>query len=793
MPRMSSRALRVTCTLAAVTLTHVSALLFTGNANAACVAESCLYINRFMPQHPNLYHTMFADLGVALREIYREAHGGERDAHPLLHIKEQEDARNLPLSNWAVVFNDGHGPEQEDAVYDGAGAVTRIYHNGKHVEGRQSACELRCSKKRFDTMPLPWNYAPNGRWSLHYEVAAKDPLAAEEAWTRLAWVRVIARATVDAVLGKRELPPASKRRGGCVLLFVHREGRRRAVNANKLLETVREHSACRVSVTKLVNLPMKQRLKLLQAADVLVGVHGSAFAYTMFLRPEAAVVEIAPYGWLDAGYRNIAKAVGVHYFVVQAEDAWRVANPHEFRHADHAFAPHDIAAAMRAVNLLVVNTARRFGAACPEDMTWNGSKGTRWLGRTPIGCRFLWGDKDAFVLRFVPPPASVAIPVELARAIGGSVENAWATNDRLRRGGGGGRARRRQRHIVPLNRIVSIADDVLGSSTTTTTTLLVANALVDADVDASEWSAFLASLSLAPSSWHVLVIVPPDAGEARLGSLLDKAGKSSMLCGPAKSRISAVELEGDVGAAFGRMSAADQMRTAPLVALAAARQLAALAAELPPDSQPSTVVIALDPADVLVQGSVHAALPDGEILNATYSFEDAMTLGVSAHRMRGVGKGVQRIYGRHRLLIGSGIAPPASQLYVSSPHLAVKFADALMFEVASRGISKLGGVASHTHVVLRYGAPSLLSSAGNLQIRPRSPHDPMGASLSSDDDLSVGTSVALSAAGARAPALVLGWRALRGTGDGSAHLKHLREKYETSSTADDEECASVRW
>ena len=744
-----------------------------GTKADACVVDKCLLMNRFDPAKPNLYHSMFADLGIALREALT---AGEADRALSQGVPPFRD-------EWAVRFVDDHGPAEEDAVYDGAGFVVREYDNGQTKRGVKPECEVRCRERTFDMRKLPWGYSPHGRWSLHYEVAAKDPLSAEEAATKLAWVRDIAQRTVRRTLGAgpTDVPTPSQRRSGCVLLFLHREGRRRAVNAASILETVRAHSICSVKAMRLYDQPMHKRIAALRSADVVAGVHGSAFAYVQFFRPETVMLELAPYGWLDAGYRNLAKAVNVQYFVVQVEDAWRVSNPRAFRHADHAFSESDVATVLRAVKLIVANTARRFGAACPEDMTPGGSKAVRWLGGTPMGCNFLWGDKDIFKLRYVPTPPRLVVPKSLADALDGIVWFALAKNQKL-----AGQREGRPVHIRAAAPVVSsrtLADVLVDPPPL----VVVANAL---DVDDDKLAEFIAAAAHGSTAALVLLLVENRERTAHV--LSDTSSESlghSPLCGSARAELAVLELAGSVATAFSSLIPTEQARVAPLVALAALEQVSKALGD-----GASLVLAALDPGDLLLQGDVAAALPPAG-LSGVVAFEDATTLSSSAKRKNGAGKGVLRVYGRHRLLMGAGSAPPASQAFVGPPRRMAEFARALLYEATARGMSPMGGLAPHMHVLLRYASPRFLAtSAGNVRIRPRSPHDPLGASLRPDDGISttvVNGASQLGAADARqAPALLLSWRSLRGSEEGRKHVAALKAAGLSANTR--APCVSVR-
>lgn len=55
----------------------------------------------------------------------------------------------------------------------------------------------------------------------------------------------------------------------------------------------------------------------MQDTDVLVGMHGAAFANMMFLPPRAAVVELFNYGHFQPMYHVLSNAFGLSHWMWQ--------------------------------------------------------------------------------------------------------------------------------------------------------------------------------------------------------------------------------------------------------------------------------------------------------------------------------------------------------------------------------------------------------------------------------------------------------------------------------------------
>lgn len=55
-------------------------------------------------------------------------------------------------------------------------------------------------------------------------------------------------------------------------------------------------------------------------ANILVAAHGAGLAHSLFLPPEAVVVEVTwPRGKWPPHYRNLARYLGRHYMLVEGE------------------------------------------------------------------------------------------------------------------------------------------------------------------------------------------------------------------------------------------------------------------------------------------------------------------------------------------------------------------------------------------------------------------------------------------------------------------------------------------
>jgi hypothetical protein len=104
-----------------------------------------------------------------------------------------------------------------------------------------------------------------------------------------------------------------------LILFVGRKGSRRVPNMSEVMhETLmRFGSKVRVKLVYLELLPLPEQIELVQQARVVVAVHGAALTHILFMRKGSFVVEIFPFGFKKAIYRDLARCSAVNYLSYQ--------------------------------------------------------------------------------------------------------------------------------------------------------------------------------------------------------------------------------------------------------------------------------------------------------------------------------------------------------------------------------------------------------------------------------------------------------------------------------------------
>ncbi|KAJ4287064.1 hypothetical protein N0V88_007833 [Collariella sp. IMI 366227] len=106
--------------------------------------------------------------------------------------------------------------------------------------------------------------------------------------------------------------------------FINRTGSRKLLDHEALLAALAaEHPHVRIQSVDFAAISFKEQLQLVQATDVLLGVHGAGLMHTIFMHdgPGKAVVEIRPKTNDFRGVRNMAVMKGSSYFTSFAERA----------------------------------------------------------------------------------------------------------------------------------------------------------------------------------------------------------------------------------------------------------------------------------------------------------------------------------------------------------------------------------------------------------------------------------------------------------------------------------------
>ena len=80
-------------------------------------------------------------------------------------------------------------------------------------------------------------------------------------------------------------------------------------------QVVRGLARLRIPVEEhyLEDLPLVEQMRLMLRTSLLVAPHGAGNTNMLFMRSGTALIEINPYGWKPVLYREIGKALGIHY------------------------------------------------------------------------------------------------------------------------------------------------------------------------------------------------------------------------------------------------------------------------------------------------------------------------------------------------------------------------------------------------------------------------------------------------------------------------------------------------
>jgi hypothetical protein len=101
----------------------------------------------------------------------------------------------------------------------------------------------------------------------------------------------------DAVLDFFEAPRDVTRSENVEVVVINRSYHRRILNIQDVaacLQDVVPH-VTNVSVVGFETMSLRRQIEVVRAADILVGMHGSALALQLFMRENSSVVEIFPY------------------------------------------------------------------------------------------------------------------------------------------------------------------------------------------------------------------------------------------------------------------------------------------------------------------------------------------------------------------------------------------------------------------------------------------------------------------------------------------------------------------
>lgn len=76
----------------------------------------------------------------------------------------------------------------------------------------------------------------------------------------------------------------------------------------------------KVEVLRMGQMPFAEQVAAAARANILVAAHGAGLVHSLFMPPEAVVIEITwPRGEWPPHYRNLARYLGRQYMLIEAE------------------------------------------------------------------------------------------------------------------------------------------------------------------------------------------------------------------------------------------------------------------------------------------------------------------------------------------------------------------------------------------------------------------------------------------------------------------------------------------
>jgi hypothetical protein len=109
--------------------------------------------------------------------------------------------------------------------------------------------------------------------------------------------------------------PAADVHAHPTITIVERAQTRKFMGLNSWVDQLKSrYPKSNVTVVDFGAISLREQLRIVQETDVYVGHHGAAMAHTVFLQPEAAVVEILPPVFVSRGFRSLARMRGLAHF-----------------------------------------------------------------------------------------------------------------------------------------------------------------------------------------------------------------------------------------------------------------------------------------------------------------------------------------------------------------------------------------------------------------------------------------------------------------------------------------------
>jgi hypothetical protein len=99
------------------------------------------------------------------------------------------------------------------------------------------------------------------------------------------------------------------------ITIIERAHNRKFIALDSWVETLKSrYPRSSITVYDFATKSLEEQLRIVQDTDVLVGHHGAALTHSIFLNPEAAVVEILPPVFSMRGFRSLARMRGLAHF-----------------------------------------------------------------------------------------------------------------------------------------------------------------------------------------------------------------------------------------------------------------------------------------------------------------------------------------------------------------------------------------------------------------------------------------------------------------------------------------------
>ena len=126
---------------------------------------------------------------------------------------------------------------------------------------------------------------------------------------------------IRAALQEKYCPGVEPVRNSLVYVSRNR-GSRGITNEQAFLGLLRS-SGKTIQTAYLETLSVPEQVKLFCGAEMVIGIHGAAFTWTLAASTNAVLFEMFTFGWADPCYRNLAHVAGVTYYGFQNFDEER--------------------------------------------------------------------------------------------------------------------------------------------------------------------------------------------------------------------------------------------------------------------------------------------------------------------------------------------------------------------------------------------------------------------------------------------------------------------------------------